>query len=200
MHAYLIVGRNTEKKIEELTKKLKVKIFEYPLTKIKDVRELGNFTKLAIDKPTAILIKGIDTASIEALNAFLKNLEEPQEDLFYILTTTSTKNLPATIVSRCQVIRIIDEKRKAKSNKSADSFLKKSIPEKLLFTSKIRKRDEAIEFVENVIFSCHQRLLKTTNEYLKLAKIVKSASQTLNRLRANGNVQLQLTNLVLGLV
>lgn len=200
MHAYLIVGRNTEKKIEELSKKLKVKIFEYPLTKIKDVRELGNFTKLAIDKPTAILIKEIDTASIEALNAFLKNLEEPQENLFYILTATSTKNLPATIVSRCQVIRTIGEKRKAKSDKSADSFLKKSIPEKLLFTSKIRKRDEAIEFVENVVFSCHQRLLKTTNEYLKLAKIVKSASQTLNRLRANGNVQLQLTNLVLGLV
>ncbi len=200
MHAYLIVGRSTEEKIEELTKKLKVKIFEYPLTKIKDVRELGSFTKLAIGRPTAILIKDIDTASIEALNAFLKNLEEPQENLFYILTTTSTKNLPATIVSRCQVIRTISEKREVKGDKSADSFLKQSISEKLLFTSKIRKRDEAIEFVENVVFSCHQRLLKTTNQYLKLAKIVKSASQTLNRLRANGNVQLQLTNFVLGLV
>ena len=40
--------------------------------------------------------------SIGAVNAFLKTLEEPPENIIFILATTDPQKLPITILSRCQ--------------------------------------------------------------------------------------------------
>ncbi len=42
----------------------------------------------------------------EALNAFLKTLEEPTQDILFILTAESTKTLPVTILSRCATLNL----------------------------------------------------------------------------------------------
>lgn len=204
MHAYLLTGNKQQEvdiKIDKLLRKLKVKRLEYPLIKIKDVRELNSFTKLSASSPTGILIKNVDSASTEALNAFLKNLEEPQKNIFYILTASSINNLPPTIVSRCQIIKIKGKKElDKKSEKEIGAFVKNNKARQLQKTSKIWNRQEAISFVENYILYTHSLLLKTDSGHLLLGKNVRCANQTLNNLGANGNVQLQLTNFVLGLV
>ena len=41
----------------------------------------------------------------EAANAFLKTLEEPAPNTLLILISESSKQVPETIVSRCQQIR-----------------------------------------------------------------------------------------------
>src|SRR6266478_7022090 len=113
MHAYLLVGQNSEElriKSEELAKKFGAKIMEYPLQKIEDVRNLNNFLRLTITEPTLIYVPNIHEAGTEALNAFLKNLEEPQDNLFFVLTAPSTRKILPTIVSRCQVIKISNAK------------------------------------------------------------------------------------------
>ncbi len=203
MHAYLVVGREKEKinkQIDKLVKKLKVKVFEFPLKKIGDARDLNSFTRLEISQKTAILIKGIGAATIPALNAFLKNLEEPQENLIYILTTANKHSLLPTIVSRCQVIKTVSSGRSSVTDKLTSNFLKKSISEKLLFTSKIRKRDEAANFVEKFILGGHLLLINQKRNHLKISKSIRSANTALANLKANGNVQLQLTSFVLSLV
>ncbi len=204
MHAFLLIGNNQQEvdnKVKKLIRKLKVNLLEYPLVKIKDVRELSSYTRLSINVPTGILIKDIDTASTEALNAFLKNLEEPQKNIFYILTANFVNNLPPTIVSRCQIIKVKGKKElDNKSKKEASTFATKDKVGQLQKTSRIWNRQEAIYFVENYILHIHSLLLITNNGYRSLAKNIKCANQTLNNLKANGNVQLQLTNFVLGLV
>ena len=40
--------------------------------------------------------------SVGAVNAFLKTLEEPPENVIFILATTDPQKLPITILSRCQ--------------------------------------------------------------------------------------------------
>ncbi len=204
MHAYLLVGNKlseVDTGVEKLLKKLKVKRLEYPLTKIKDVRELGSFTKLSLNSPTGILIKNINTASTEALNAFLKNLEEPQKNIFYILTTNSIDSLPPKIISRCQIIKVKGKKElDKKSEKEICVFIKKNKTEQLQKTSRIWNRQEAIIFVENYILCTHLLLLKADDGHLSLGKNIRCANKTLNNLKANGNVQLQLTNFILGLV
>jgi len=204
MHAYLLIGNNQEEvdiKTGKLLRKLKVKRLEYPLIKIKDVRELNSFTKLSINTPTGILIKDIDSASTEALNAFLKNLEEPQQNIFYILTASSINNLPPTIVSRCQIIKVKGKKElDNKNKKEVSAFAKKNKVGQLQKTSRIWNRQEAIFFIENYILHTHSLLLKANSGYYSLGKNIRCANQTLNNLKANGNVQLQLTNFVLGLV
>ena len=55
---------------------------------------------------TVIIITGVDTMRKESANAFLKLLEEPSENLLFILTAAKTDQLLPTIISRCQQIRL----------------------------------------------------------------------------------------------
>ncbi len=43
---------------------------------------------------------------VEALNAFLKTLEEPAQDILFLLTAENSAALPETILSRCTVISL----------------------------------------------------------------------------------------------
>lgn len=197
MHAYLITGQdkeNTRKKAEEIAKKLKLKIFEFPAAKIDDVRELNRFATLSLSVPTGILID-IDGATDEALNAFLKNLEEPQENLFFFLTASSIHKVLPTIASRCLHIKAFGEK--AADSESTQKFLEKSSDEKLLYVDRIKERQEALAFVEDLTLGLHSLLLSSQNSHLTLSKYLRVSGETLERLNANGNVTLQLTNMVL---
>jgi len=193
MHAYLLIGTNVnslEEKIEEYVKKLSAKRLNFNASKIDDIRQIGEFTKLKIPEPTAIVIKNIDSATEEALNAFLKNLEEPQDSLYYILHANSDTNLLATIISRCSVIRL--EKGESKiDDKLYQKFINESISEKFIALDKIKARDEAISFVEDFIIYLSKNL---KNGYVKNTQLLKVAQNTLASLKANGNVALQLNN------
>lgn len=48
------------------------------------------------------IIDEVHMLTIEAVNAFLKTLEEPPENVIFILATTDPQKLPVTILSRCQ--------------------------------------------------------------------------------------------------
>ncbi len=52
------------------------------------------------------IIDGAETLSIEAANALLKTLEDPMGDVLVILLATSTAAIPATVLSRCQVVYV----------------------------------------------------------------------------------------------
>ncbi len=49
-----------------------------------------------------VIIVEADQMTDEAANAFLKTLEEPHENIVFILTTSRREQLPQTILSRCQ--------------------------------------------------------------------------------------------------
>lgn len=51
------------------------------------------------------IIKHADSLSIEAANALLKTLEEPKKDVIIILVVSDIGALPATVVSRGQVLK-----------------------------------------------------------------------------------------------
>jgi DNA polymerase-3 subunit delta' len=55
---------------------------------------------------TVIILTEIETMRKEAANAFLKLLEEPSENIVFLLTTNSTDALLPTIISRCQQIKL----------------------------------------------------------------------------------------------
>lgn len=203
MHSYLITGLNNERaenEIIKLKKMLGSSLQEFTFEKISDVRQLNSFSKLSVARPTTILIKNIDKASTEALNAFLKNLEEPQPNLSFILTCASINNVLPTIVSRCQVIRTGNyPKPKKQIVAKIKHFLIMPNQNKLLFINSIRDRKEALSFIKDVIIVAHLLLLKTDHQHFKLTKIIKSAHLTFNNLIKNGNVGLQLTNFVIQL-
>jgi DNA polymerase-3 subunit delta' len=199
MHAFLLIGTNGEKlksRCDELAKKLQAKVMDFPLVKIDDVRSLNNLIRLEFDEPTLIVCQDIHEAGEEALNAFLKNLEEPQENIYFALTAPNTRKVLSTIVSRCEVVRIKNLEKEG-SNEEMVKFMKLSTGEKLAYIDKIKDRAKAIEFAENMVNFLHGSLHKNDVKYKSTVDQIEVATKTLSGLKANGNVNLQLSNLVI---
>ena len=162
MHAFLLIGTDQEKlkiQIDNLATKLHAKIMEFPLQKIDDVRSLNNLIRLEFNEPTLIVCKNINEAGEEALNAFLKNLEEPQENIFFALTAPSIKKVLPTIVSRCQIIKVQSTEYRVQSREVED-FMKLTVGEKLAYIDKIKDRMKAMELAESLVNLLHSSLHK----------------------------------------
>jgi len=195
MHAYLLIGKGG---YEDFVKKLKAKTLPFPLQKIDDVRSLNSLIKLSFNEPTVVICENIHEATEEALNAFLKNLEEPQENLSFILTAPSAKKVLPTIVSRCQVVRILDDKYVGAEGEP-EKFLDLSVTEKLNYIDRIRDRKEAIELADNLINFMHRKLHEKEVKYTDLARKLELVSETYSCLKKNGNVNLHLSKMAINL-
>jgi DNA polymerase III delta prime subunit len=193
MHAYLLVGRNIQDigdKIKDISKGYI--LYRHSIQKIADVRELSKVTKLSLTQKTAFLLEDFHDASEEAQNAFLKNLEEPQKSLIYILTAKQTQTILATIVSRCTLIELpsLVVQDKADIQKALD-FIKGKAGDRFQIISKITDRGDAIEFLEALLIEANKDLPEN-----QTAEISENAFKALENIKKNGNVSLQLTNLV----
>lgn len=190
MHAYLLISKNNkerlEKAIEHIAHKNNSQILRFDLQKIEDVRELKKFVSLRINQKTAIVVDEFDSATPEAQNAFLKNLEEPQEKIIYILSANNLSSLLPTIQSRCEVVRLKANEINVVSQEAVD-FFNGNVDYKLEFISKIKDRAEAVAFVENLILSDQK-----DKQFLHMEDYL----NTIKNLKLNGNVALQLANLV----
>lgn len=66
-----------------------------------------SFTKPIFADKKIFIIQNVDLSTDEAQNKLLKSLEEPQKNVFYILTTTNLDKVLPTIRSRCNKIEIM---------------------------------------------------------------------------------------------
>lgn len=201
MHAYLLISKNdqsVQEKAQQIAGELHAVLSPFVLQKISDVRDLGQYTKLSLAQPTAFFIEHIEKASLDTANAFLKQLEEPKPNVAFILTAASEDKVLPTIVSRCQVIRVRGLRLEIGSKEISD-FVHASTGQKLLYVDTIKKRDDAIEFVQNVICQLHTQLTSQTINYQLLTNYLAEAQKTLTSLEKNGNVTIQLTRFVVGL-
>jgi len=78
----------------------------YPIDYFREEIRPTAYYKPNEGRKTVVIMTGIDNMRKEAANAFLKLLEEPSEDLMFILTTNHTEALLPTIISRCQHIQL----------------------------------------------------------------------------------------------
>lgn len=75
---------------------------------VAQVRELIEFLALTSHQSGAkvVIVAPAQAMTISAANCLLKTLEEPATNSFLILVADSLSRLPATIVSRCQRVRV----------------------------------------------------------------------------------------------
>ncbi|MFH5832815.1 ATP-binding protein [Halalkalibaculum sp. DA384] len=78
----------------------------YPIDYFRDHIRPKAFLKPNEGQKTVIILTNIEEMRAEAANAFLKLLEEPSEELVFVLTTENMEHLLPTIISRCQHIRM----------------------------------------------------------------------------------------------
>ncbi len=200
MHAFLIASQSPEKTEESINNILnlhKAKRLDFPIQKIIDVRDLKDFTKTSLGEKTAIVVDNFSEASEDAQNALLKSLEEPQKNVIFILLSRSLGGILPTILSRCELIEIQDNKDIVdnKGTKVAVEFLESTVGQRLATVTKIKDRQEAVEFLNNLISVGHKQLIESEFEPQKLTEIDKC----IQAIKANGNIQLQLTNMIVKL-
>jgi len=70
--------------------------------KIRQINENVNYSSINGEK-RVIIIENCENFNLNSANALLKNLEEPKDDITYILTTNNPRAILATIRSRCAV-------------------------------------------------------------------------------------------------
>ncbi|OGL21964.1 hypothetical protein A2707_01270 [Candidatus Saccharibacteria bacterium RIFCSPHIGHO2_01_FULL_45_15] len=74
---------------------------------IEDIRALYDQTRVKFDQPQLFIVDfGNRSMTHQAQNAFLKLLEEPQDNIYFILATHTADDLLPTIRSRCQRVDI----------------------------------------------------------------------------------------------
>ncbi len=93
---YLIVEQVFDEKKEKTKKDISVE-------QIRDLREYLS-RRAYLSGYKIAMIDGAEKMSLEAANALLKTLEEPKEKTILFLLTEDEVGLPATILSRCQLI------------------------------------------------------------------------------------------------
>jgi DNA polymerase-3 subunit delta' len=203
MNSLLIVSGNQkiiEEEIDKIVKENHAIRSNFSLEKIDDARELKNLSKLDQNQKLAIIIRNIEKASIPALNALLKNIEEPGKNIIFILTAKSIKSVIPTIVSRCQIIKLKykDEKLNEEETKKYSEFLKQKMGIQLIFVDKIKKREEALEFLRGLIRYCQESLKNQEND-AKISRCLLYGSEALVAIKSNGNIKLQLTKMIINL-
>ncbi len=196
MHSFLVVGLNlneVDKIIEQKIKEIGLIRLDFELTKIEDARELSKLIKLK--NKGVFVIRNIDKATIPALNAFLKNLEDPGEDIHFILTTTNLQRVLPTIVSRSEVIYTKNQKVKIDNEKEIISFLKSTDTDKIKFVWSIKDRDSALNFISNLIVYTHNNLDRSKDP-IYAALILEVAEVARRSIEAYGQYKLHLLNFI----
>jgi DNA polymerase III gamma/tau subunit len=177
---------------------------------IKDIKEMMQkiFLKPLKSKEKAIIIEDAELLTNEAQNALLKVLEEPPRNTQIILCSTSIDTFLPTILSRCKVITISEEKEKIPKEEFTNTFLSllSLKPNQALeLAEKYHKnKDEATQFLENLIRTGQHILLEEvkenkTEQYIT-AKILKHMTKSHKNLKTtNINTRLELEHLFLNI-
>lgn len=77
-----------------------------PLIKVEKIREMLTSLSLAsLGKARVVIIDQAQTLNAQASNALLKTLEEPTENIYFILIANDDKQFLPTIRSRTQIVR-----------------------------------------------------------------------------------------------
>lgn len=77
----------------------------YSIEYFKETIKPKAFLKPNEGKRNIIILSNIELMPEKTVNSFLKILEEPPDDLLFILTTDSLNTIIPTIISRCQILR-----------------------------------------------------------------------------------------------
>ncbi len=112
-------------------------------------------------KKKIYVIDEVHMLSKGAFNALLKTIEEPRDNVCFILATTELHKVPETIISRCQIFNF-----KKVDKKEIGKFLKR-----ILAQEELTSTDEAIELIAKISEWCVRDAVKYVDQVSVLGHI-----------------------------
>jgi DNA polymerase-3 subunit delta' len=144
---------------------------------VEKIREINNFLsqKPFSHQSKIVVILEAQNLNTESQNTLLKNLEEPGNNNYFILSTNKIKTILPTIISRCQTIKIVRTHYDAPLQKNIE--ITGNLSKDLALSEKLGKDKEGIlPMLENELYFYQQELIKNPNQKTKylLDKIIKA--------------------------
>ena len=129
---------------------------------IRDIKEDINYVA-SNSKYTVYIIDEVHMLSTSAFNALLKTLEEPPENVIFILATTEAHKVPQTILSRCQRfdfkrIRNEDIALRMKEIAYAEGYVIDDDAYKMLASLADGSLRDGLSIMERVISACGKEI------------------------------------------
>lgn len=147
------------------------------IIRVADIRYLYSLVRGKSKTKRYIVIDGADTMNTTAQNAFLKLLEEPQPNVYFILTAHRPELLLPTIISRVQTVTILpldENQTKAFIRRGVDDeqkirqlmFIASGRPAEL---SRLMNDDAYFERQSKLVTSARTLLSSNTYERIRIA-------------------------------
>jgi DNA polymerase-3 subunit delta' len=159
---------------------------------IEDIKSVIKETKIFNPKTRFYYLPDFHLSSIPAQNSFLKLLEEPPENVQFILSTDNKSNLLPTIISRVKIVKL-DNQDRVKPNQELAEILSELIEKhnlknlnKNLF--KQLKKEDVTTLLDQIINYFRDRLESDKNSTVIIKEIF-----YLKRLLESNNLNPQLT-------
>ena len=137
---------------------------------VENIRQIRNEVVYATTsvKYRVYIIDEVHMLTTSAFNALLKTLEEPPENVVFILATTEQHKIPVTILSRCLRFEF--------SKISEENIIKRIIY--VLDEEKVKYESQAVEYITKLAdgalrdaLSILERCMSEKDEVLKLTKV-----------------------------
>ena len=152
-------------------------------------------------KKKYLIILNAEKLTTQAQNSLLKTLEEPPSYALIVLSSKTQNSLLETIVSRCRMVRINEERTcdVIEGGNSLYDVLKMSMGERLDFASEISKeeKEDVVNILECWIEEGREMLLKDPKSVSKIKNIKKILEIKNDLENSNVNVRLSIEALVL---
>ena len=169
------------------------------------IEEIRNLQKTIFLSPLkgntkAIIVENAQSLTIEAQNALLKVLEEPPSHVIFFLSVSNAETLLPTILSRCSLITLEEEKvlftqeQNDTLEQDASILFSENISGQLVLAEKIAADKENISvWLKNMILYLREKML--TPEENKLSQIVNVLKnlQEAHRIISTTNTQPRIT-------
>jgi len=105
---------------------------EISIGQIRRLKRISSLAPLSDSSKIVIIIEDVNSLTIPAVNSLLKLLEDTPPNVFIILLAEGLANLPATLCSRCQILRFLPP-----SSEELTCFLRKEFDLSLIDSQKI---------------------------------------------------------------
>ncbi len=202
MHAFLLVGNNTEAINKEIKKRIDDwKISPWDITRaigtgIGDIRQFRRELSLTPrGSSKAGIIEHIELLTPEAQNALLKTLEEPPPNTYIVGTTGMPEAILPTVRSRMTTVKISETHEPYDTNVLLQ--LLSESPGKQLATLEpfVSSLDDAKKFVTSLLGAAQQEMLN--NPSPKLTKLIRNLLAAESQLSVNVNQKMVVDNIFL---
>lgn len=128
-----------------------------------------------VNAPRIYIIEDVDLISLNAANSLLKFMEEPENDQVYgILITSNISNVLKTVISRAQVIRILDKEDNDIYNYLLNNDISSYLAKMISFITKNEEDANLLsnnenfikitEFIHSYFYNYNDRSLLDLNE------------------------------------